>query len=148
MLEIKPVLSSDEADWRALWRAYLAFYETELPEEVYAHSFARISDPAFGDYNGLIAREEGVAVGLVNYIYHFHGWQTEPICYLQDLFVAPGTRGTGVGRALIEAVYAAAEAAGRPNVYWLTQRDNIRARRLYDGVGQVTPFIKYRRATS
>jgi GNAT superfamily N-acetyltransferase len=54
-------------------------------------------------------------------------------------------RGTGVGRKLIEAVYAAADAAGRPAVYWLTQDFNATARQLYDRIGVLTPFIKYNR---
>jgi hypothetical protein len=45
----------------------------------------------------------------------------------------------------MEAVYAAADANGTPNVYWNTQAFNATARRLYDRVGVATPFIKYRR---
>lgn len=145
MLEITPTLASDEADWRALWHDYLAFYETGLPEDVYAASFARIVDPAVTDYHGLVARVDGVAVGIANYIFHRHGWRIEEVCYLQDLYVAPAARGTGAGRALLLAVYDAADAAGRPEVYWMTDARNARARRLYDEVGQLTPFIKYRR---
>ncbi|PZQ49210.1 MAG: GNAT family N-acetyltransferase [Rhodovulum sulfidophilum] len=145
MLKISATIASDEADWRRLWGDYLAFYETVLPEPVYATSFARLIDPAVTQYNGLIARLDGEAVGIANYIFHRHGWQVDEICYLQDLFVASGARGAGAGRALLQAVFDAADAAGRPNVYWLTQTDNTRARRLYDAMGSVTPFIKYRR---
>jgi GNAT superfamily N-acetyltransferase len=66
------------------------------------------------------------------------------VTYLQDLYVAPEARGPARA-ALIEAVYAAADAAGRPNVYWLTQEFNTTARRLYDRIGTATPFIKYQR---
>ena len=69
----------------------------------------------------------------------------ENVCYLQDLYTDPSVRGTGAGRALIEGVYAAAEAAGAPTVYWLTQDFNATARRLYDRVATLTPFIKYNR---
>ena len=82
-------------------------------------------------------------MGLAHIIFHRHGWQVEDVCYLQDLYVAPEARGTGAGRALIEAVYAAADAAGAPNVYWLTQEFNTTARQLYDRVGRLTPFVKY-----
>ena len=50
-----------------------------------------------------------------------------------------------MGRKLIEAVYAAADAEGAPGVYWLTQDFNKTARQLYDRIGTVTPFIKYAR---
>ena len=145
MTEIRPLQREDEAEWRRLWRGYLDFYETELPEAVYASSFARLTDPEVRDYHGLLAVADGRPVGLAHYIFHRHGWQIEDVCYLQDLYVDPEVRGTGAGRRLIEVVYAAADAAGRPSVYWLTQSFNATARRLYDRVGTETPFIKYRR---
>ena len=144
-MTVRPLRAVDEPAWRRLWRGYLDFYETELPEAIYASSFARLIDPQVRDYHGLIALEGDLPIGLAHYIFHRHGWQIEDVCYLQDLYVAPEARGTGAGRALIEAVYAAADAAGAPNVYWLTQEFNATARRLYDRVGSVTPFIKYRR---
>jgi hypothetical protein len=55
MTEIRPLAPSDESAWRDLWRGYLEFYETELPEEIYATSFARLVDPAVTDYHGLVA---------------------------------------------------------------------------------------------
>jgi GNAT superfamily N-acetyltransferase len=142
---VRPLAPDDEPEWRTLWRAYLAFYETELPEAVYRTTFDRLTDPTFTDLHGLVALDDGRPVGLAHYIFHRHGWQIEDVTYLQDLYVEPGTRGTGAGRALIEAVYAAADTAGRPNVYWLTQVDNVTARRLYDRIGTATPFIKYKR---
>lgn len=143
MTEVRPLRAEDEADWRRLWAAYLGFYGTTLPEAVHASSFARLVDPAVTDYRGLLAWREGRPIGLANVVFHRHGWQIADICYLQDLFVDPAVRGTGAGRALIEAVYAMADANGTPNVYWLTQDFNTEARTLYDRVGRATPFIKY-----
>ena len=143
MIAVRPVEARDEAAWRRLWRGYLAFYAAGLPEEIYRTTFGRLVDPAVADYHGLIAERDGQPVGIVHYIFHRHGWRIEPVCYLQDLYVSETARGTGGGRALIEGVYAAADAAGAPSVYWLTQETNATARRLYDRVGQVTPFIKY-----
>jgi GNAT superfamily N-acetyltransferase len=142
---IRPLRPEDEADWRKLWSDYLAFYETSVPETVYASTFSRLlgSDPQ--DFNCLIAEVDGQPVGLAHYLFHRHGWKIENVCYLQDLYVAPMARGTGTGRALIEAVYAAADAAGAPSVYWLTQDFNHTARQLYDRVAKVTPFIRYSR---
>ena len=144
-LTIRPLAPADKTDWRRLWTAYLDFYETSVPEAVYETTFARLIDPARPAQNGLIALQDGQAVGLVHYIFHVHNWCIEDVCYLQDLFADPQVRGTGVGRALIEAVYAAADENGTPRVYWLTQDFNQTARQLYDRIATLTPFIKYQR---
>lgn len=145
MIEVRTIGPADEPEWRTLWRGYLDFYRTDLPDAVYATSFARLVDTSVGEYHGLLAVRAERPVGLAHFIFHRHGWRIEEVTYLQDLYVAPEARGTGAGRALIEAVYAAADAVGRGEVYWLTERDNATARRLYDRVGVATPFVKYRR---
>ena len=142
---IRPLKQSDHAEWRRLWTDYLAFYQTTLPEEVYASTWARLFDGARYEPNGLIAELDGQAVGLVHYICHRTCWAVADNCYLQDLYADPHVRGQGIGRALIEAVYAKADEAGAANVYWMTQHFNTTARTLYDRVGKLTPFIKYQR---
>lgn len=142
---IRPLQPEDEAGWRRLWSGYLAFYQTSVPDGVYASTFARLLGPDPRDFSALVAERDGQLLGLAHYLFHRHCWKIEEVCYLQDLFVAPEARGTGLGRMLIEAVYARADAAGSPSVYWLTQDFNTQARQLYDRVAQVTPFIRYNR---
>ena len=144
-LTIRPLLAQDEPIWRKLWNGYLTFYKTTLPETVYDSTFARLLGDDPQDYSCLIAEKGGVPVGLVHYLFHRHCWRIENVCYLQDLYADPAVRGTGVGRKLIEAVYAEADKAGSRNVYWMTQDDNQTGRQLYDRVGQLTNFIKYQR---
>ena len=142
---IRPVMASDEDAWRGLWAAYLEFYGTTVPDDVYRTTFARLLGDDPQDFSGVVAERDGALVGLSHYLFHRHCWRIENVCYLQDLYATPQTRGTGVGRALIEAVYTAADAAGAPTVYWLTQDDNLTARRLYDRIAAKTNFIKYQR---
>ena len=144
-LRIRPVGADDESAWAALWRGYLAFYGTEVAPEVYAAAFARLLSDDPGTYRGLVAEIGGQPVGIAHYLFHAHMWRLEPVCYLQDLFVAPEARQRGAGRALIAAVYAAADAGGAPHVYWTTQHFNAAARQLYDRVGRLTDFVKYER---
>lgn len=145
-IAITPLAASDEADWRRLWTGYLEFYETSVPEEVYATTWERLLSGRDGEFHGLIARDgAGTALGLTHYLFHRHCWSVADVVYLQDLFVAPDIRGGGVGRALIERVYAEADKAGAANVYWLTQSFNTTARALYDRIAKETPFIKYAR---
>jgi len=144
-LSIRPLAAADFDTWCRLWRAYLAFYQTTLADDIYDVTFSRLIAPEHPAQNAFVAVSDGAIAGFVHYIYHPHNWRHEDVCYLQDLFVDPAYRGAGVGRALIEAVYRAADANDTPNVYWLTQHFNHTARQLYDRVATVTPFIKYTR---
>lgn len=143
-ISVRSLTRADEAQWRRLWSAYLRFYDSAVGEEVYRTTFARLLS-ADEPQHALIAEAAGRPAGLVHYLYHRHNWRIEDVCYLQDLYADPEARGIGVGRALIEAVYAAADANGTPVVYWMTQKLNTGARKLYDRIGTQTPFIKYQR---
>ena len=144
-LDVRPLRAQDRSEWAEMWHGYLAFYKTSVPDEVYDTTFARLLGDDPNDFHGLVAEQEGRLVGLTHYLFHRHAWKVENVCYLQDLYARPETRGTGVGRALIEAVYAIADANGTPSVYWLTQDFNTTARLLYDRIGVQTPFIRYQR---
>ncbi|MEL7033339.1 MAG: GNAT family N-acetyltransferase [Pseudomonadota bacterium] len=144
-IAVKPIRHKDEAVWRAIWTGYLDFYHSEVSEDVYQSTFRRLLTDGEYEPTGLIAWDGNDALGLVHFMYHRHCWRLENVCYLQDLFTTPEARGKGVGRALIEAVYAQADNAGCPVVYWTTADDNDTARRLYDRIATKTPFIKYQR---
>lgn len=146
MITIRPITPSDRAEWDRLWTGYLTYYETSVAPEVYQTSFMRLLSEDAQEFHGLIAELDGAPVGLVHYLFHRHMWKAENVVYLQDLYTDPAARGQGVARKLIEAVYAAADAKECPSVYWLTQDFNADARKLYDRIGTLTPFIRYNRA--
>ena len=141
----RPLHDEDEAQWRTLWTEYLSFYETKVSEEICQTTFKRLIDPARPQQVCFVAEQDRKLIGLVHVVYHAHNWRVEDVAYLQDLYVAPQARGTGVGRILIEAAYEAADANGTPTVYWMTQDFNEPARKLYDRIASLTSFIKYSR---
>ncbi len=140
MLEVAPLRPQDRPRWAELWQGYLTFYKTELPESRYAETWRRIID---GDgLYGLGAYSDGHLVGITHYLFHASTW-ADDVCYLQDLFADETIRGKGIGRALIEAVAAAARARGASRLYWLTQDSNATARLLYDRLATNRGFIRY-----
>lgn len=144
MTTIRDITAADRAQWAPLWAGYLEFYKSALPDDVTETTFQRFLDPSEPMF-ALVAEREGKLVGVVQCVLHRATWTKTHYCYLEDLFVAPDVRGGGVGRALIEAVYARADAAGASRVYWLTHETNTTARTLYDKVATNAGFIQYRR---
>jgi GNAT superfamily N-acetyltransferase len=145
---IRSVTRDDFAQWKPLWDGYNAFYErvgpTALPEEVTQMTWSRFFD-AYEPMHALVAEQNGELLGIVHYIFHRSTSLIQPVCYLQDLFTVAASRGKGVGRALIEAVYSRAAEAGSPRVYWLTHETNQVAMKLYDNVATKSGFLQYRK---
>ena len=144
---IRAIQRSDRAAWQPLWDGYNAFYgragETALPAAITDMTWARFFD-AYEPVHALVAvAEDGSLLGLVHYLFHRSTTRIEPTCYLQDLFTTPEARGRGIGRALIEGVYAAVRAAGGRRVYWQTHTTNAAGRALYDRVARHDGFIVY-----
>lgn len=145
LFEIRQLCDNDFINWKTLWKQYLEFYKTSVEDLVYETTFKRLISIDHFSQNAFVAEQDNELVGLVHYIYHPHNWKIEDVCYLQDLFVLKTARGIGVGRALIESVYLAADRNDTSTVYWLTQDFNEQARKLYDNIGTITSFIKYNR---
>ena len=145
---IRPVKPDDYLLWLPLWDGYNAFYgragKTALKRTVTDETWRRFFDPAV-PVHALVAENGGRLIGVAHYLYHLSTSASDMTCYMQDLFTAAPARGQGVGRALIEAVYAAAEADGVARVYWHTHEANAAARRVYDAVASRSGFIVYRR---
>lgn len=135
---------SDRTQWEVLWKGYQEFYETNL-DHVTDGLWVRLMADTAEDPICLVAEEDGNLLGFTHYLFHGSCWSHKQRIYLNDLFTAKEARGKGVGRALIEAVYQAADDADAETVYWLTQDFNAPGRALYDKVAKLTPFIKYQR---
>ena len=145
---IRLVTLEDFDEWKPLWDGYNAFYgregATTLSSEITQTTWSRFFD-AYEPVHAMVAESSGRLVGLVHYLFHRSTTQIAPTCYLQDLFTSEASRGKGVGKALIEAVYEQAKAAGCPRVYWQTHETNSTATLLYDKVAEKSGFVVYRK---
>lgn len=147
---IRALAREDFGAWKPLWDGYNAFYgragKTALPPEVTHMTWSRFFD-SYEPMHALVAERSGTLIGLAHFLFHRSTTKIAPICYLQDLFTVQEARGNGVGKALINAVYQYAIAAGSPNIYWQTHETNSVAMKLYDKVAEKSGFIVYRKAS-
>lgn len=145
---IRFVIPADFPRWLPLWQGYNAFYgrsgATALPDHITQTTWTRFFD-AYEPVHAMVAEHDGRLVGLVHYLFHRSTISIAPTCYLQDLFTDQTTRGKGVGRALINAVYEQAKLAGVARVYWQTHETNSTAMKLYDQVAERSGFVVYRK---
>jgi GNAT superfamily N-acetyltransferase len=138
------VQTEDRQRWNELWAQYLAFYGQSLPESMTELTWRRLMERR--ELFGFAALDDDDRmIGFVHYHFHISTWAPNGNCYLEDLFVDPASRGRGTGRALIEAVYRAADERNVTRVYWHTENTNARAQVLYNQVGYLTPFLQFRR---
>lgn len=143
-LIVRPVAQGDFAQWAPLWEGYNTFYKRRLPAEITEMTWTRFFD-AYEPVHALVAERDGALLGLVHYLFHRSTTMIGPTCYLQDLFTNAAARGQGIGRALIEAVYARAREAGAKRVYWQTHETNETAMKLYDKIAERSGFVVYRK---
>lgn len=143
---IRAVHTADFDQWLPLWEGYNAFYGrigvTALDDAITRQTWERFfieSDPV----QAFVAEIDGELVGLVHIVFHPSTSRKNDVCYLHDLFTSADVRGRGVGRALIERVYAEAQARACSRVYWTTYEDNQTARALYDRVTKYSGAIVY-----
>jgi len=139
---IRALQPKDAALWRELFTAYGAFYETDFSDEVLDRVWAILQEDTA--VHALVAEQNGVVVGFAHYRYHpdtfSGGWDW----FLDDLYVAPESRGSGSATALIEAIAELARAKGDPGTLrWITAADNLRAQRVYDRVATKATWVTY-----
>jgi GNAT superfamily N-acetyltransferase len=133
---IELVGEADLPDLLPLMRGYCDFYEVDpRDDELLALARALIAEPEC-DGVQLIARDEaGRALGFATVYWSWETLDPGRIGVMNDLFVAPEARGTGLAAALIEACRERAAARGARRLTWQTARDNHRAQTVYDRIG-------------
>jgi len=127
----------DLADLLPLLRGYCDFYEVDPPDDqLLAMCRALIADPEREGLQ-LIARDtaDGAARGFATVFWTWQTLDAGRIGVMNDLFVHPDARGTGLAAALIEACADRTREHGGKVLAWETALDNVRAQTVYARVG-------------
>ena len=126
-----------------LVRGYREFYQREHDAPAEREFIARHLRE--GTSTMFVAWHERRAVGFVQL---FRTWSTVrlgPAFVLEDLFVEPEARGSGIVDALLERALAFARECGATGMFLETAQDNERAQHVYDRNGwkRESRFLKY-----
>ncbi|MFT3791368.1 MAG: GNAT family N-acetyltransferase [Rudaea sp.] len=128
----------------SLFDAYRQFYRQ--PGDLdYARAFLRERFAHHESTVLLAFAADDAAVGFTHLYPLFSSVRCVRTYLLNDLFVAPGARRHGVGKALLNAAADFARANGAASLSLSTATDNLPAQRLYESLGWMreTGFLEY-----
>lgn len=83
----------------------------------------------------LICEEAGQPIGFAVYFYNYSTWLGRNGIYLEDVFVRPGHRRKGAGRALLKHIAGIAVAEGCGRFEWSVLDWNQPAINFYESIG-------------
>lgn len=136
MIHVRQANSNDAASIAPLFDAYRQFYgKDKEPELALFFVSERLKN---GESTIFVASDdEGRATGFTQLYPSFSSVSAGPIYVLNDLFVVPGARGAGVGRALLDAAAAFGRDQSALRLALSTARTNVSAQKLYEKNGWV-----------
>ncbi len=86
---------------------------------------------------GLVAQVDAQVVGFAVWFRNFSTWRGRHGIYLEDLFVAPEHRGSGLGKALLAALARECVTKGYPRLEWWVLDWNAPSIEFYRSLGAV-----------
>jgi GNAT superfamily N-acetyltransferase len=136
---ISPVEERDLPELLELMRGYCDFYRSAPSDEALASlSRALLAEPEREGVQ-IIARDaaDGRAVGFATVFWSWSTTRARRIGVMNDLYVDPSARGSGIADALIHACVELCARRGAAVLEWQTAPENLRAQAVYDRVGAV-----------
>jgi GNAT superfamily N-acetyltransferase len=140
---VRPVASGDRAQWDVLYQGYADFYQVTQTDEMRDRVWSWLHDAA-AESCGLVAEDgEGRLLGMAHYRPFARPLSASMGGFLDDLFVTPEARGSGVVDALFDGLRAVAVENGWTVFRWITAEDNYRGRGMYDRIATKTKWATY-----
>jgi GNAT superfamily N-acetyltransferase len=121
-----------------IWELELGLAEYEKLTHRVTGSAERLAEHLFGPrpiVDCLVAEEDGVIVGIALHYLIYSSFRTQPMMWLEDLFVVPEHRGRGTGKALLDALAREAERLGCWRLSWAVLDWNEPAIGFYESLG-------------
>ena len=142
-IKVRALGDKDFFSWLGLFEGYSEFYKSELTDQKALQVWSWIIDKNESLTGAVAVDDDGQFVGFAHYREVPNTLPASRGLFLDDLFVSPDSRSTGVGRALIEFAKEYAAQHHLTTVQWLTAADNETAQRLYDDVAARTDWVTY-----
>ena len=130
--EIRRATAEDAADLARLFTDFNREFDEPTPEPEVAAE--RVAEHIERGHSTFLLVGDGPD-GFAQLRYQASLYSAGLEAHLQELYVVPALRGRGLGRALLEAAFEEARAAGADQIDLGTSEDDVAARGLYESAG-------------
>ena len=133
----------DKEQWRKLYQGYADFYKMPMNEDILDTVWSWIFDKENKFYAIGARSSQGKLVGFMHFREMPSPLRGTLIGFLDDLYVHPEHRGSGMVQSLFKELKSLAQKNDWPYVRWITASDNQRARAVYDKISGTIDFVTY-----
>ena len=139
---IRPIKIEDKKDWEKLYKGYADFYKVEMNDKILNTLWNWVNDKNH-EIEAIVYEVDGNIVAFAHYRRMPRPLKGQNICFLDDLFVDPDYRGKKIGEKILNELKKISKSNGWDLIRWITHKENIRAKTLYDRVAQKTSWDLY-----
>jgi ribosomal protein S18 acetylase RimI-like enzyme len=134
-VQLRCAVAEDAAAIRRMLDALIAHSGNPPVTPAPAEELARHLSGPRPDIEGVIAERQGEAVGMVLFFPWLSTWRGRLNLYIQDLYVDPAERRSGLGRRLLAAAAREGKARGCKGLLLAVEVSNMDAARFYARLG-------------
>ena len=142
-MRVESLKINDKEQWCEIYQGYADFYKMPMNDDILDTVWSWIFDEENKFYAIGARSSQGNLVGFMHFREMPSPLRGSLIGFLDDLYVHPDHRGSGVVQSLFKELKSLAEMKDWPYVRWITASDNHRARAVYDKISGTIDFVTY-----
>ena len=142
-ITVRALTPDDRQEWETLYREYAEFYQVPMTSEIMDTVWSWIFEEDYGFYALVAKNGNNRQIGLMHFREMPSPLRGKKVGFLDNLFVLPDSRGTGVVDEMFKNLSKESAQNGRPFVRWITAEDNFRGRGVCDQTTEKTKWVTY-----
>ena len=142
LLKIRDIKIEDRNDWHILFQEYANFYQAEINDNI-INTVWKWLHTAEHELQGMVGETNNKVIAFAHYRRMPSSLRGQDIGFLDDLYVLPECRGQQIGEQLIIRLKQISIEKKWNLVRWITRDNNVRAKKVYDKVSNLTNWDVY-----
>ena len=141
-IKIRSIKLEDKNDWLILFQGYADFYQVKINDNIINTVWKWLHTPEH-ELQGIVGEINNKVIAFAHYRRMPSSLRGKDIGFLDDLYVLPECRGQQIGEQLIIRLKQISIEKKWNLVRWITRDNNVRAKKVYDKVSNLTNWDVY-----